>query len=278
MIADSAHTSEELDRQDRELLAEVDAVLRHGEDLHALSARTIEATAHAGTISLRGHVDNSADRREAERLSAAVPGVAGVHNALVADPDLANAVARALAGDSITRASIFRVGASAGWIQIGGDAADAGVRDAARAVAAGVAAVRGVLSLPRLPGETAAGRRRTLQPRPGTAAYATDGELGEVVGVIIDPRDRLVTHAIVHARLYPERSEENARGQFVIPIDAITMSTIGGTMLTDSMAAVSARPRYHDADYPLPPGDWQHPFPYHVGEVRWPAVSAEPAP
>lgn len=183
MIADSAHTSEELDRQDRELLAEVDAVLRHGEDLHALSARTIEATAHAGTISLRGHVDNSADRREAERLSAAVPGVAGVHNALVADPDLANAVARALAGDSITRASIFRVGASAGWIQIGGDAADAGVRDAARAVAAGVAAVRGVLSLPRLPGETAAGRRRTLQPRPGTAAYATDGELGEVVGV-----------------------------------------------------------------------------------------------
>lgn len=277
MIADNPRTSKQGDPADRALLADVDSILRDADGLRSVEVQDLGVSAEAGVISLRGHVDNQTVKREAERLSAAVTGVKGIHNALVVDPDLATAVARALAADASTRASIFRVGASAGWIQLGGDAPNMRVRAAARIVAGGVPAVRGVLSLPHVAGEAATRLGRRVQPQIGTAAYASDGELGEVVGVIIDPHDRLVTHVIVHARLNPQWPEEDARGQFAIPVSVVSMSTIGGTMVTESMAAVSARPRFHDADFAWPPGDWQSPFPYRAGEVHWSAQRQETA-
>lgn len=278
MIAEDHLTAEHIQRRDREVLADVAATLRDANDLRSVEAQDLDVSAEAGLVLLRGHVGSNAIKREVQRLTAAVAGVQAVNNALVVDPELMAAVARALATDVSTRASVFRVGASSGWIQLGGEAPDARVRDVAQVVAAGVPAVRGVIGLPRLAGGAPSQSRRALQPRPGSAAYASDGELGEVRGVIIDPRHRLVTHVIVHARLNPQWLEEGARGQFVIPVDVVSMSTVGGTMLTESMAAVSARPRFRDADYAWTPIDWQLPFPYRLGEVHWPAQYREPTP
>ncbi len=275
MISDDQPTTEQIERHDQNILSDVEAVLRGAGGFRSVEPQDLSVSAEAGMISLRGHVESHAIKGEAERLSAAVAGVEGVHNALVVDPDLAAAVARALAADVSTRSSVFRVGASAGWIQLGGEAPDAQVRDEAQAVAASVPAVRGILSLPRLPGQTLSKGNRPLQPKIGTTVYAADGELGEVVGVVIDPQDRLVTHVIVGARPLSDRPDGTGGPRLAIPVEAITMITVGGTMLTDTRAAAGARPRYHAADYPWPPADWQLPFPYHAGEVQWPAHPAK---
>lgn len=275
MIVEDQRATEQSDRRDRDIVAGVDAALRDADSLHAFEDQNIEARAHAGVISLRGHVGDGAEKREAERLASAVPGVVSVDNTLVADAGLACAVAQVLTTHPATRSAVFRVGASAGWIQLGGEAPDAQVRDEAQAVAASVPAVRGILSLPRLPGQTLSKGHRPLQPKIGTTAYAADGELGEVVGVVIDPHDRLVTDVIVQARLHTDRPDGVNARRLVIPVEAITMITVGGTMLMDTLVFAGARPRYQAADYPWPPADWQLPFPYHAGEVQWPAHPAK---
>jgi hypothetical protein len=106
--------------------------------------------------------------------------------------------------------------------------------------------------------------------------YAEEGEIGTLVGVVVNPCNRLVSHIVINARLDLGRRE--VRGQFVIPAAAIKMTTVGGTTLTDSMRDVNARPRFREGDFPMPPADWQLPFPYHAGEVHWPAHSDRTQP
>jgi hypothetical protein len=81
-----------------------------------------------------------------------------------------------------------------------------------------------------------------------------------------------VSHILVDARLDLGRRE--VRGQFVIPAEAIRLTTNGGTTLHDSIQDVNARPQFREADYPLAPTGWQPPFPYSPDTLRWPeAVS-----
>lgn len=274
MLADHVSSTTPTGRSDSDILAGVQAALQDAGSLRSVNYANIEAEAHAGTVVLEGHVGSVMQKQEAERRAAGVRGVTAVHNHLVADSDLAIAVAQALAANAPTRAYILHVGVSAGWVQLGSQVPDAQVRAEAESVAAGVPRVRGVVSLPHLPGEPSLGRRRALQPRAGTVVYAADGEIGRVAGVVVDPHNRLVSHIIVNARLDLGRRE--VRGQLVIPAEAIRMTTVGGTTLTDTKLAVSAQPQFRPADYPRPPADWQLPFPYQPGEVYWPA-QADPA-
>jgi hypothetical protein len=99
--------------------------------------------------------------------------------------------------------------------------------------------------------------------------YAADGQIGTVVGVVIDPGNRLVSRIVVDARLDLGRRE--VRGQFVIPATAIKMTTVGGTTLADALSDVNTRPLFREVDFRRPPGEWQVPFPYHADEVYWPA-------
>jgi osmotically-inducible protein OsmY len=269
MLVDSVLIPKQIDRSDGDVLAGVNDALWEADGLRSLNYKDIEVEARAGEVFLRGHVRSVMHKHEAEQRVAAVRGVEVVHNDLVADSDLEIAVAQALAANQPTRASILRVGASAGWVQLGGEVPDAQVRTEAETVAANVSAVRGVLSLPHLPGEHGSEYQRALQPRAGTAVYADDGEIGTLVGVVVNPRNRLVSHIVVNARL--DLGGHEVRGQFVIPAAAIKMSTVSGTILTDSMRDVNARPRFRGADFPTPPANWQLPFPYQASEVYWSA-------
>ncbi len=215
------------------LLALAVRASRKADGLRELDYDDIEAEVHGGEVFLRGHVGSVMHKRDAEQRAGAVRGAGGVHSDLVADSDLVIAVAQALAANQITRAFNLHVGASEGWVQLGGEVPDAQVRTAAETIAAGVPDVRGVLGLPHLSGEHTDGHRRTLQPRAGASVYADDGEIGKVTAVMINPRNRLVSHIVVDAHLDLGRRE--VRGQFVIPVEAIRMNSVGGTMLLDSI-------------------------------------------
>jgi osmotically-inducible protein OsmY len=269
MLADTMLIPEQIKRSDGDVLAGVQDALWGADGLRSLDYKDIEAEARAGEVFLRGHVRSVMHKHVAEQRVAAVRGVDIVHNELVADSDLEIAVAQALAANQPTRASILHVGASAGWVQLGGEVPDAQVRAEAETVAAGVPTVRGVLSLPHLSGEHGSEYQRALQPRAGTSVYADDGEIGTLVGVIINPRNRLVSHIVVNGRL--DLGQREVRGQFVIPAEAIKMTTVDSAILTDSMRGVNARPRFREADFRMPPADWQLPFPYHAGQVHWSA-------
>jgi hypothetical protein len=84
-----------------------------------------------------------------------------------------------------TLSFVLHVGASEGWIQLGGEVPNAQVQAEAETVAASVPAVRGVLGLPYLSGGPRIRNRRALQPRIGSTVYADDGEIGKVAGIVL---------------------------------------------------------------------------------------------
>jgi BON domain len=257
-----------IDQPDDDVLAGVYDVLWESVGRHPPDFRGIEADIRAGAVVLRGHVRSGMQKRDAAQRVEAVRGVRGLRSELVADSDLQVEVAQALAANPRTRSFVLHVGASEGWIQLGGEVPDTQVQAEAETVAARVPAVRGVLGLPHLSGGPRIRNRRALQPRVGSTVYADDGEIGKVAGIVINPHDRLVSHILVDARLDLGRRE--VRGQFVIPAAAIRLTTNGGTTLHDSIQEVNARPQFREADFPLAPPGWQPPFPYSPDTVRWP--------
>lgn len=271
MLADIKGIPGRTDRPDGDILAGVYDALWEAVGHRSSEYGDMEVAVQAGAVVLRGHVRSGMHKRDAEQRVEAVRGVKGLHSELVADSDREIEVAQALAANPHTRPYILHVGASEGWIQLGGQVPDAQVRAEAETVAAGVPTVRGVLSLPHVSGERTNGHRRALQPRVGASVYADDGEIGKVAGIVINPRNRLVSHIVVEAHLDLGRQEE-VRGQFVIPAEAIRMTTSTGTTLHDSIKDVNARPRFVEADLAPTPADWQPPFPYSPDTVRWPEV------
>ncbi len=71
-------------RADRQLALDVADNLRHGTDT---TYPDVAVSAHRGRVELRGFVATDAQRAEAERITAQVPGVLGVDNDLAVRPN-----------------------------------------------------------------------------------------------------------------------------------------------------------------------------------------------
>jgi hypothetical protein len=201
------------------------------------------------------------------------------HNELVVDDELAREVAQELAADPRTRPYIIPVGASHGWVQLGGEVPALEARLAAEEIAASVPSVRGVLTLPHLPGETdhscvATGKRNCLfQPQMGNRVYAQDGPAGKVAAVIINPRNRLVSHIAVEANY--ELKGRSVTGKFILPAQAIELATDESLFLYDTLSNLATRPVYQEADFPIAPPQWRPPYPYKPSAVRWSVERSE---
>jgi osmotically-inducible protein OsmY len=222
-----------------------------------------------GVVTLRGHVTSPMIRTQIANWVQAAPGVRGVGNELVADPDLAIEVAQALGQDSMTQRYLIRVGAHHGWIHLAGNVPTAEIQAAAEAIAASVSRVRGVLTLPRVSGEKPASARRPLQPLPGQAVYASDGPAGRVSQVVINPLNRLVSHIVVNTGFALGR--RMIRQQAVVPAEGLLRVTAGGVFVADSLEVLTARPTFQLPDFQRPGWQWAPPYPYDPGTVLWPA-------
>lgn len=249
------------------------------DDLRSLDINSMDVKVHEGEVWIIGHVVKAYHRRLAERLVKAVPGVQDFHNELVVDDELAREVAQALAVDSRTSPYIIPVGPSHGWVQLGGEVPTLDARLAAEETAASVPSVRGVLTLPHLPGETdhtclaTAKRNCLLQPQIGNRVYAKDGPAGKVAEVIINPRNRLVSHVAVEANY--ELKGRNVTGKFILPAKAIELATDESLFLYETLSNLATRPSYQEADFPIAPSQWRPPYPYEPGAVRWSVERSE---
>lgn len=127
-------------RRDGDLLREVNEALfdypRLRVDMRGMEARAID-----GAIWLRGHVSSELNSRLAADQLQGIPGLAAIYNELVADTDLAPAVAATLAADPRTHGQHIGVYPDLGVVYLRGAVSTPTARDAASEIAEAVPGV-----------------------------------------------------------------------------------------------------------------------------------------
>ena len=251
---------------DANILAEIWKAVRHYETIRALDMDNFSISVENGFVLLTGHVSKKYHRDLIEEIACTIPGVHAVHNKLVVDSDLIIQVAQALSKDERTHSLILPVGCSHGWVRLGGEVPGRDLKIAAEEIAAQVPSVRGVLSRPRLIGENPEPERLAVQPQIQAKVYDYNRQEGVVTQVVIQPRNRLVTHVVVNISDFCD-------GKFVfheyfVPVEAMEVVNKESILLKRNGPPLNTFPAFEPSDYPLAPSDWQPPYPYEAGDVR----------
>ena len=252
---------------DDSILAEIWQAIGQDEGIRMLDIDSFSISIQDGIVWLTGHVIRQDHRELIEDIACSVPGVNTVHNKLVVDSDLTRQVAESLAKDERTRHFILPVGCAHGWVRIGGVVPRRELQMAAEAIAAQIPAVRGVLSRPKVIGEYPETERRPIQPRVQSKIYDHNRQEGVVTQVVVQPHNRLVTHALVSISGFHD-------GKFVfyeylVPVEAMEVINKESIFLKREGLPLNTFPAFEPSDYPMAPSDWQPPYPYAVGNVRW---------
>jgi osmotically-inducible protein OsmY len=253
------------------ILAEIQKAFRRHEQIGALDLGSFSISVQDGFVLLTGHLSQDYQRDLIENLACSIPGIKAVHNKLVLDSDLTIQVAERLDKDERTHRFILPVGSSHGWIRLGGVVPSRELQNTAEEIAAQVPFVRGVLSRPRVIGEAPETERRSIQPRIRAKIYDYNLQEGVVTQVVIQPRNRLVTHVVAN-------TNDFSGGVFVphdylITVRAMEQVNKESILLKRNGPPLDAFPAFEPSDYPLAPLGWQPPYPYTAGAVRW---SCEP--
>jgi osmotically-inducible protein OsmY len=226
-----------------------------------------------GFVLLTGYLSRKYHRDLLEEIACSTPGVHSVHNNLVLDSELTIQVAERLSTDERTRHFIFPVGAAHGWVRLGGVVPKRKLQVAAEELAAQVPFVRGVLSRPRVIGEYPEMERRDVQPQIQAKVFDYNLHEGVVTQVMIQPRSRLVTHAVV-------RVSDFFDGKFVfreylVPVEALEVVRKESIFLKRNGPPLDAFAAFERSDYSLAPMNWRPPYPYTAGTVLWPCEAVE---
>jgi osmotically-inducible protein OsmY/sporulation protein YlmC with PRC-barrel domain len=235
--------------------------------IRMLDIYNIDVEVHNDEVTLNGHVSKESHQQLIQNLVEEICGVSAIRNNLVSDRDLTIQVAHALANDPRTRPYIIRVGAFHGWIHLQGDVPSSEACAAVEEVAGRTKEARGVITLPRIAGEPSGQIRRGLQPMIGAKVYASDGRAGRVSQVIVNPRNRLVTHVVVERRSL--RSGQLVKDEYVLSAETIVRSNGNSIFLKFPSCEISEFPVFEGEEYPTAPNLWHPPFPYKAGSVRW---------
>jgi osmotically-inducible protein OsmY len=150
---------------DDQITATIEAQLAVCEETRG---QPIAVWTHAGVVRLSGRVPSEAVKDAANDVALAVPGVLQVLNGLLTGPDLARAVAQALAGDARTAGIAVDAAASDGEVTLRGWVHTAGEKEAAREVARTVPGVTTLLDELEVRAEGA--RRVGVWPEEASAA------------------------------------------------------------------------------------------------------------
>jgi osmotically-inducible protein OsmY len=222
-----------------------------------------------GAVRLWGHVGKGFHRIRIAEIASSVPGVQKVENDLIMDFELQVEVAQALYRDQRTRPLFLNVDCMHGWISVLGQVPNQSVCEVVEEVISKISQVRGILHPPMIMGQAYPLYRRVVQPDIGARVYAEVGLTGRVTKVVINPRNRLVTHFAVKAG--GEAAGLGLTAEFVLPIETIDVVNDENVILSDRVQRIETYSQLDEQAYPPAPQDWQSPFPYQRGEVHWEA-------
>lgn len=265
----------QIHRPDEEILEDIWQLVWKEETIRAIDSHDISVDVESGQICLSGHVSNDNNNQRIEEMAWSIPGIVAVHNHLVTDHDLSIQVAEALGDDKRTRSFVLPVSCFHGWVELGGMVPNHDIQRAAESAAASVPAVRGVILLPNIMGEHgalkhAAAALDAVQPGIGVRVYGADETEGTVYQVVINPQNRLVTHAIVRVKHKHTSDGRQTWCDYLVPVDSMQVVDAGGIFLSHETNVIQPFPVFNSANYPFAPLTWQPPYPYVVGSVRWP--------
>lgn len=269
-MAAQKESRKQIHRPDKDILEDIWQAVWKEETIRTIDSHAISVDVESGQVCLSGHVFEENNNRRIEDIAWSIPGVLAVHNHLVSDYDLSIQVAEALGDNEHTRSFVLPVFCFHGWVELGGTVPTLNIQRAVEATAASVPAVRGVILLPDILGEEATPALDAVQPGIGVRVYGANETEGTVSQVVINPHNRLVTHAIVRV-LYKHTSDgRQAWHDFLVPVDSMQVVDAGGIFLSRETNEISQFPVFDPANYPFAPLTWQPPYPYAVGSVRWP--------
>jgi osmotically-inducible protein OsmY len=249
------------------ILTEIWKAVRQDAQIRALDMGSFSVSVKDGFVLLTGHLSRKSHRELIEEIACSVPGVNAVRNNLVVDSELTIQVAERLSRDDRTRRFIFPVGAANGWVRLGGVVPRRELQMAAEEIAAQAPCVRGVLSRPRLIDKFPEMERRPIQPQIQAKVYDYNRQEGVVTQVVIQPRNRLVTHAVVSASGF--HNGNFLFYEYFVPVEAMEVVNKESIFLKRKGPPLNAFPAFEASEYPPAPVDWQPPYPYTAGTVLW---------
>lgn len=237
----------------------------------------MNSTVKGAVVTLSGHVVQASHKARAEAIARETLGVATVVNRLVVDNELMIVVAQALSHDPRTANEQLHVNVQHGVVYLGGAVNRAAVRTSAAQVAASIPQVRGIINVIQTPGiEVDTDEERFVQPLVTSAIYATDGQVGGVQQVVIDPQTRRVTAVVVHAQLrvpqdldWTHLPDERLQPQhaILIPIHSIRCAPSGALFLNINSGEAAHFADFNPRSFDRPAADWQPPYPYISADV-----------
>lgn len=257
-------------RPDEAIDDEIWLALWQEETIRSIDFHDISVDVERGQVCLSGHVSNNHNHQRIGAITRSITGVIAVHNHLVSDYDLSLQVAQALGEDERTRLLVLPVYSSHGWVELCGTVPNRATQRAAEAAAAGVPDVRGVILPPNIAGEQPEMLRKAVQPRIGALVFGEEETEGRIHQVVINPQNRLVTHAMV--RVFSTHEGCQAWCDYLVPVEVMDVVDAGGIFLYQETNVLSGFPVFNPIDYPFAPLTWQPPYPYKVGSVRWPRL------
>jgi osmotically-inducible protein OsmY len=263
----SEDNPEQVIRSDEGILSDIWDRLWQQDTIRFMDIYSLSVNVKDGEVFLNGHLAAEVNLPLIARIAHSIRGVTAVHNNLVTDHDLIIRVAQALCQDERTRPFILRMEASHGWIRLRGHVPTRELQLLAEQVAGQVPSVRGIIALPQVAGDKSSPERRAVQPEIGASVYGKDGFVGVVTQVVIQPRNRLVTHIAVGANEL--RDGKLVSTGFVVPVEAIDLVKKASVFLMRNAPSLGAYPTFDPGDYALAPLGWQPPYPYTAGMVRW---------
>ena len=252
---------------DNSILADIWDAVGRNEGIRAFDMDSFSVSVQEGFVLLTGHLSQEYHYKLIEQIACSTPGVSAVRNDLVVDSYLTIQMAETLFKEERTRHLIVPVGCGHGWVRLGGVVSNRKLQTAVEQIAAQVPSVRGILSRPRVIGEYPETERRPIQPQIHANVYDYNLQKGVVTQIVIQPRNRLVTHAVVCAGGFHD-------GKFVfyeylVPVEAMEVVNKENIFLKRQGPPLNAFPAFEPTAYPLAPSDWQPPYPYTTGTVRW---------
>lgn len=228
---------------------------------------------------LTGHVGQAGNKARAETAARETAGVKTVINHLVVDGRIVIDVAQALGNDPQTQLEQIGVNVQHGVVYLAGAVNQAAVRLAATRIAAGIPQVRGVVNLIQIAGiEPDAEAERFIQPLIESEIYATDGQVGRVQQVVINPQNRRVSAVIVQTRLALPQAIEwwhlpaeqmQPPHSVLIPISSIRCAPSGVLFLNVNSSAAAQFTDFNATSFEPPAAAWQPPYPYQPANVLW---------
>ena len=252
---------------DNSILAEIGEALRRDNGIRSLDMDSFSVSVQEGFVVLSGHLSQEYHYELIEQIACSTPGVSAVRNDLVVDSDLTIRVAAKLFQNERTRHLIIPVGCGHGWVRLGGVVSNRKLQIAVEEIAAQVPSVRGILSRPGVIGENLETERRPIQPLIRVKVYDHNRQEGIVTQVVIQPRNRLVSHAVVSTSDFYDG--KFVFYEYIVPVEAMEVVNKESLVLKRNGSPLNAFPAFEPTDYPLAPADWQPPYPYTTGTVRW---------